>query len=396
MKTRLSIMIFLQFAILGSYITSMGGYLVSIGMGGHIGPFYAIGGFISLFLPALMGILADRNIPSQKLYGWLHLFLGFFLFVFGFYCSKGMITDKDVIWSLLLYAMIPLSVIPTIPLAYSTIFAVLKQNGIDSGKEFPKIRVYGTVGFIFSMLAVDLMGVQHSHLQFFVGALFAFLLSAWSLGIPDCPPAGRGEYSAVFFRKLFKSRPLAVFFALSLCFGMLEKISEAYTNPFLASMDVLHPNALLSVSRVAEVMGILLIPIMVRHFGIKRTIVVSMFSWIVYYGCLALGCYGGSIWPLLVSMISYGIAFSFFSIAGAIFVNSSVEDSLRSTAQGMMSVMTNGIGAMAGSMAAQWLFDSFVPASSWSGMWWMLTAFSFLILLLLVFIFKPGATSAVK
>ncbi|MBQ0006427.1 MAG: MFS transporter [Alistipes sp.] len=397
MKPRLSIMIFLQFAILGSYITSMGGYLASIGLAGHIGYFYAIGGFISLFVPALMGILADTKIASQRLYGYLHLFLAVFLCVFGFYCSSGAITGVNVIWSLLLYAMIPISVIPTIPLAYSTIFAVLKQNGMDSGKEFPRIRVFGTVGFIFSMLAVDLLGVQHSHLQFFVGAFFAFILSGWSFVIPDCPPAGRAGNGAGSSVKLFKSRPLAIFFALSLCFGMLEKISEAYTNPFLASLDVSHPNAILSISRVAEVVGILLIPPMLRYFGIKKTLAVSLFSRIVYYGCLAFGSSNGSIWPLVASMISYGSAFSFFSIAGSIFVENRVEPSFRSTAQGTMSVMTNGFGAIAGSMAAQWLFDSLIPSSSsWSGMWWVLTAFSAVLSVLFILIFKPGSTSAGK
>lgn len=390
-------MMFLQFAILGSYITSFGGYLASVGLAGHIGPFYAIGGIIAILLPALMGMLADRKISSQKLYGILHLLLGISLSVFGFYCSRKIVSGSIFV-SLLLYSTIPLLVIPTIPLSYSTIFAVLKKQGGDEKEDFPRVRVLGTVGFIFSMLAVDFLGIQHSHIQFYVGALFAFILSAWSLGIPDCPPVRREVgNNFVYSLSLFKNRSLAVFYILTFCLGMLEKISEAYTNPFFTSLSLPHPNAVLSVSRVAEVVGILLIPMMLRTFGIKRTIAVAIFSWTAYYGCLGLGGATGQVWPLLISMLSYGSAFSFFSISGSIFVENSVDVSLRSTAQGVMSVMTNGIGAVSGAVFAQWLFDSVVPSSAgWGGMWYVLSAFSILVAVLFLFLFKEGKSLSLQ
>jgi len=382
-------MMFLQFAILGSYITSFGGYLASIGLAGNIGPFYAIGGFIAILLPALMGMLADRKVSSQKLYGILHLLLGIFLCLFGFYCSRR-IASGNIYISLLLYSTIPLLVIPTIPLSYSTIFAVLKQRELDSESNFPRIRVYGTVGFIFSMVAVDLLGIQHSHIQFYFAALFAFILAVWSLGIPDCPPVRREGNNLRYSLGLFKNRQLAVFFVLTFCLGMLEKISEAYTNPFFSFLNLSHPNAILSVSRVAEIVGILLIPLMLRKFGIKKTIAGAIISWVVYYGFLGIGSSCGRNWPLLVSMLSYGSAFSFFSISGSIFVENSVDKSLRSTAQGVMSVMTNGIGAVAGAMSAQWLYDSMVPSTGgWGGMWYVLTAFTLLILVLFILFFRP-------
>jgi len=382
-------MIFLQFAILGSYITSFGGYLASVGLAANIGPFYAIGGFIAIFMPALMGILADRRISSQKLYGILHLLLGVCFCCFGFWCSR-MMASAHILVSLSLYAIIPMLMIPTIPLAYSTIFAVLKQQGQDSDSNFPKIRVYGTVGFIFSMVTVDLLGIQHSHIQFYLAALFAFILAVWSLGIPDCPPVRREDNSFRYSLSLFRNRQLAVFFALTFCLGMLEKISEAYTNPFFTSLNLPHPNAVLSISRVAEIAGIMMIPLMLRHFGIKKTIAVSIISWTVYYGFLGIGSACGRVWPLLVSMISYGSAFSFFSIAGSIFVENTVDRSLRSTAQGVMSVMTNGFGAVAGAMSAQWLFDSMVPVSgNWEGMWYVLTALTLVLFVLFLFIFRP-------
>jgi len=383
-------MIFLQFAILGSYITSFGGYLASIGLSGNIGPFYAIGGFIALLLPALMGVLADRKISSQKLYGILHLLLGVFLCLFGFWCSR-MISTANVLVSLILYATIPMLVIPTIPLAYSTVFAVLKQQGMDEKKEFPNIRVFGTVGFIFSMLLVDVMGVQHSHIQFFIGAIFAFILSGWSRGIPDCPPVRREVGGGIRYSfSLFRNRQLAVFFVLCFCLGMLEKISEAYTNPFFAEMNLPHPNAVLSISRVTEILGILLIPFMLRSVGMKTTVAVSILSWVVYYGCLGLGGGSGLSWLFIISMISYGTAFSFFSIAGSIFVENSVDMSLRSTAQGVMSVMTNGIGAIVGALSAQWLFDCFVPSTGlWDGMWYVLALFALLLFVMFLFVFRP-------
>jgi len=385
-------MIFLEFAVLGSYITSMGGYLASIGLSGHIGPFYAVGGFAALVTPALMGILADRKIPSQRLYGMMHLILGIVLLFFGVYCRNWLLTSS--VWvSLAVYSLIPLLMIPTIPLAYSTTFAVLKQNGMDVDRLFPRIRVFGTVGFIFSMLAVDLAGVQHSYMQFVVGGCLALILSVWSLKIPDCPPERRergnwwGNISI-----LLKNRQLCVFFALSMCLGMLERVSEAYTNPFLSSLNLNHPNAILSISRVAEVLGILLIPMMMMKWGIKVTILVAIASWIVYYAGLGFGN-GGSLLPLIItSMLAYGVAFSFFSISGSIFVENTVSRAERSTAQGFMTMMTNGVGSTVGAMAAQGLFNMFVPSGNggWSGMWCSITLFTGIVLCCTAIFFKPG------
>lgn len=391
LKFRLSVMIFLQFAVLGSYITSMGGYLSSIGLSAHIGVFYAMGGFAALVTPALMGILADRRIPSQRLYGMMHCCLGVCLLSFGVWCRFN-ISSVNLIWSLIIYSTIPLLVIPTIPLAYSTIYAVLNRNGMNPERDFPRIRVYGTIGFIFSMLAVDFLGLQHSYGQFIFGAVSAFILAAWSFLIPNCPPVQNRERTKLTESlKLFRNPQLCIFFILFFCMGMLEKISEAYTSPFFSSVSVSHPNALLSVSRVAEVCGILAIPFMLRHFGVKKTISTAIAAWVVYYLSLAFGDNGSRFWLLVLSMASYGAAFSFFSIVGSIFVENTVENAFRSTAQGVMTVMTNGLGTIAGSLSAQFLYNSTVAASGgWTPMWVVLASFSLMLFVLFVVIFKQN------
>lgn len=392
LKFRLIVMNFLELAVLGSYIISLGSFLARHGHPQDIGTFYAAGGFISLFTPLLMGLVADRRISSQKLLGMLHLLLGCILISFGLY-AKDNIASGNILISLLFYCLIPLTYLPTLPLTISTSFAVLSRNSMDIGRSYPPIRMFGTIGFIIGMVLVDFLGFQYTHGQFFVAACFAFLQALWSMLIPNCPPGqDHTRTSLLSSFKLLKSRSLLVFFAFILCMGIMLKISEAYTNPCLSDAGVVHANALISLSRISEALFILLIPFFLKKIGIRRILMGSILAWCVYYAALGSGDAEGRLYLYIVSMAVYGMAFNFFNIAGSIYLEQNTDDSVRSTAQGMMSLLTNGAGSLIGAVTAQGLVNKLVYRTSnpdWSSVWFILSGLCIILFCVFAVIFKP-------
>jgi len=390
---------FLELGVLGSYIISLGSFLARNGHPQDIGTFYATGGLISLITPLLMGLIADRRISSQKLLGILHLLLGCILILFGLY-AKDNIASGNIIFSLLLWCLIPLTYLPTIPLTISTSFAVLTRYSMDIGRAYPPIRMFGTLGFVAGMLLVDYLGLQYTHGQFFVAACFAFLQAALSLRLPDCPP--RQDHTRTSLSdglKMLKSRNLIIFFAFTLCMGIMLKVSEAYTNPFFSDMGVTHANALISISRISEALFILLIPFFLKKIGIRKIILGAVVAWCIYYAALGLGNPAGRMYLYVLSMIVYGIAFDFFNIAGSIYVEQNTDDSVRSTAQGMISLLTNGAGSLIGAISAQGLVNGLVYQNSsprWQAVWFILSGTSILLFCIFAVIFRPERTKTEK
>jgi len=414
-KLRLIIMNFLQFAVWGAYLTSMGSYLVSIDQASNIGLFYAVQGIVSMFMPALIGIVADRWVPAQKLYGFCHLIAGIFMAAAGYYgYSSGMDVQFSILFTL--YTVSVAFYMPTLALSNSVAYSVLDKAGLDTIKAFPPIRIFGTIGFICAMLFVDITGYQHTYAQFYTSAVIGVILAAYAISLlPDIAIVkSNGEKKSMVESlglnafKLLKSRKMAIFFAFSVLLGVSLQITNGFANPFITSFKAIpefadsfganHANALISISQMSETLCILLIPFFLSRFGIKRVMLIAMVAWALRFGLFGVGDPGANVWMFILSMIVYGVAFDFFNISGSLFVDKETTPSIRSSAQGLFMIMTNGLGATIGTLGAQAVVShytysinhegSFYTVGDWSSVWYIFAAYALVVAILFALIFK--------
>ena len=412
LKLRLIVMNFLEFAVWGAYLTSMGGYLFSHGLGEQIGWFYAVQGIVSLFMPALMGILADRWMPAQKVVSMSHAIAGMLMIAAGYYA---MTSGENVQFGPLftIYSLSVAFFMPTIGLTNSVAFNALTKAGMDTVKSFPPIRVFGTIGFICSMLTVDFTGMQHTYGQFMMSGVLSLVLAVYALTLPDCPVSKERKSNSlvdIFGLRaftLFKEKRMAIFFIFSMLLGVSLQISNSYANAFISSFADLeqyadtfaaqHANALISLSQMSETLCILLIPFFMKRFGIKNVMLIAMFGWVLRYGLFGVGNPGmPGVLAFVLSCIVYGVAFDFFNISGALYVDQQTDESIRSSAQGLFMIMTNGIGATIGTLSAQQVVNKFVTSqtdtaaqmSGWSTSWYIFAGYALVVAILFMFIFK--------
>ena len=412
-KLRLIVMNLLQWAVWGSYLTSMGSYLASVGLATRIGIFYSMQGIVSIFMPTLMGIVADKFIPAQKLLGLCHGIAGAAMAGAGLY---GMTAGNEVSFSILfgLYAVSVAFYMPTIALSNSVAFNILERNGYDTVKDFPPIRVFGTVGFIIAMLFVNFMtngaGVQyqHSYNQFIVSGIIGIAMLVYCFTLPECPcskESGAGQTMSERFGldafKLFKDKQMAIFFVFSMLLGVALQITNGFANPFITHFQEVpefadtwgarNANALISISQISETLGILLIPIAMRFFGIKKVMLIAMVAWVLRFGLFGAGNPGPGVWMLILSMIVYGVAFDFFNISGSLYTNMRTSEKIQNSAQGLFMLMTNGIGATIGTLSAQAVVNHFVynaAEPNWSAAWYAFAAYSLVVAFLFMILFK--------
>lgn len=408
---RLIIMNFLQYAIWGAYLTSMGSYLVNIGLGAKIGIFYAMQGIVSIFMPAIIGIIADKYIQAQKVLGLCHGIAGLAMIAAGYY---GLVAGDSVNFATLfsLYSISVAFYMPTIALSNSVAYSGLEKFGMDTVKDFPPIRVFGTVGFICSMLFVNFMSIdgvqfQLSYNQFFTSGVIGLVLAAYAFTLPACPIAKGGESKSVaeaFGLKafaLFKKKDMAIFFIFSMLLGVSLQITNGFANPFITHFKEIpeyanawgaqNANALISLSQLSETLCILLIPFAMKFFGIKKVMLIAMFAWVFRFGLFGAGNPGSGVWMFVLSCLVYGVAFDFFNISGSLYVNMKTDEKIRSSAQGLFMLMTNGIGATIGTLGAQEIVNKFVynaAETSWSTAWYIFAAYALVVGVLFMILFK--------
>lgn len=408
---RLIIMNFLQYAIWGAYLTSMGSYLVNIGLGAKIGIFYAMQGIVSIFMPAIIGIIADKYIQAQKVLGLCHGIAGLAMIAAGYY---GLVAGDSVNFATLfsLYSISVAFYMPTIALSNSVAYSGLEKFGMDTVKDFPPIRVFGTVGFICSMLFVNFMSIdgvqfQLSYNQFFTSGVIGLVLAAYAFTLPACPVAKGGESKSVaeaFGLKafaLFKKKDMAIFFIFSMLLGVSLQITNGFANPFITHFKEIpeyanawgaqNANALISLSQLSETLCILLIPFAMKFFGIKKVMLIAMFAWVFRFGLFGVGNPGSGVWMFVLSCLVYGVAFDFFNISGSLYVNMKTDEKIRSSAQGLFMLMTNGIGATIGTLGAQEIVNKFVynaSEPSWSTAWYIFAAYALVVGVLFMILFK--------
>ena len=409
-KLRLIVMNFLQFAVWGSYLTSMGTLLASIGMPDKIGIFYAVQGIVSLFMPAIIGIIADRWVQAQRLLGLCHLLAALFMGATAWVVSTDGAQSQMLILGL--YAVSVAFYMPTLALSNSVAYNVLESNKLDPVTAFPPIRVWGTVGFICAMLFCDFAGFQQSAMQFYQSAVLGIALGIYAMTLPACPVNTSTEKKSLVESlglrafTLFKERKMAMFFIFSMLLGVSLQITNGFANPFITSFGAIeeysstfaanHANALISISQVSETLCILLIPFFLKRFGIKTVMLIAMFAWVLRFGLFGVGNPGGGVWMFILSMIVYGVAFDFFNISGSLFVNKETDTSIRSSAQGLFMIMTNGIGATIGTLGAQAVVNHFVYSQSspmaqiegWSTTWLIFAGYALVVALAFWLLFK--------
>ncbi len=413
-KNRLIVMNFLQFFIWGSWLISLGAYLGnSLNFeGGQIGAIFATMGISSILMPGLMGVVADKWINAERLYAILH-FLGAGFLIFASFAK-----DYDAMyWAMFLNL---LAYMPTLSLANTISYNALEKYKCDIIKDFPPIRVWGTVGFILAMWTVDLTGFKATNAQFYVGAICSILLGIYSFTLPACPPQksetkSMAEAFGLNALYLFKRKKMAIFFLFSMLLGAALQVTNSYGDLFLTSFSdiemykdsfgVKHSVILLSLSQISETVFILAIPFFLRHFGIKKVMLISMFAWMLRFGLFGFGNPGPGLWMLLLSMIVYGMAFDFFNISGSLFVELETSPKIRASAQGLFFMMTNGLGAIIGGYASGAVVNAFsvyengvLISRNWPDIWFIFAGYAFIIgiLFALVFRYKHNPADLVK
>ncbi len=420
---RLIVMNFLQYAIWGAYLTSMGGFLGRVGLGPQIWLFFATQGFVSIFMPALMGIVADKWIPAQKVLSLCQGLAALFMLGAGIYAMQA----GDAIRFGPFYLLYLFSVafyMPTIAISNSVAYNALEVNGKDPVKDFPPIRVFGTIGFICSMLFVNFvkdssgLQFQHSYWQFLVSGILGLILCGYALTMPNCPCKPKSaekqsfmEASGLSAFKLFKQGQFAVFFIFSMLLGASLQITNGYANTFISSFKdnpafatswgANNANALISISQMSETLCILLIPFFLKKFGIKKVMLISMFAWVFRFGLFGAGNPGSGVWMFILSCIVYGVAFDFFNISGSLYVNENTDKGIRSSAQGLFMLMTNGLGASIGTWAAGKVVNAFhvVDAvnpqlQNWPTVWYIFAGYALVVGILFMIFFKDPQKAA--
>ena len=391
---------FLEFFIWGSWLISLGGYMFSVlhATGAQIGLTYGTMGLASLFMPALMGVIADRWINAEKVLGFCHLVGAGLLF----WASK--VQDPSMMyWVILFNSMF---FMPTIALNNTVSYITLEKNGFDIVKTFPPIRVWGTIGFIVAVWVVDLFGWTLTSSQFIVSASASVLLAIYSFSMPACIPAKRdkklswSESFGLDALVLFKRKKMVIFFLFAMLLGAALQITNAFGKPFLDdfgsiaaykdSFGVKHSNILISISQISETLFILAIPFFLKRFGIKTVMLISIIAWVFRFGLFGIGNPGDGLWLLVLSMIIYGMAFDFFNISGSLFVEREAEPKIRASAQGLFMVLTNGVGAYLGGWISGLVVDYFTVDGirNWQNIWFTFAAYALVLAIVFPFVFK--------
>ena len=433
-KLRLIVMNILQWAVWGAYLTSMGNYLVQVGFGSRIGLFYAMQGIVSIFMPALLGTLADRKLGAVRTLALCQGIAGAAMLGAGLYAAginaqaiASGVAVADLISFPVFFGLYTVSVafyMPTIALSNSAAYGILEQNGLDTVKDFPPIRVFGTIGFIASMWIMNVcktsagVSFQETYHQFIISGAIGLALVAYCFTLPKISAVRSDEKKSfadtigLSAFKLMKDSQMAIFFIFSMLLGVALQVTNGYATPFIShfqgvegftqSWGARNATFIYSISQIAETLGILLIPFAMKKFGIKNVMLIAMFSWVLRFGLFGAGDTGSGVWMLILSCIVYGVAFDFFNISGSLYVNENTPASIKNSAQGLFMLMTNGIGATLGTLSAQAIVNHFTTEEAividgvtrffrvgdWSTCWYIFAAYALVVAILFMFCFK--------
>jgi MFS transporter, NHS family, xanthosine permease len=401
-KNRLVVMNFLQLFVWGAWLITVGNYWFATKQwsGAEFGAVFTTLGFSSIIMPALTGIIADRFLNAEKLYGILHI-LGAFALA---YIPQ---VDNPTSFFWVIFAAM-LCYMPTLALSNSIAYTILKNNDYNIIKTFPPIRVWGTIGFIVAMWITNLSGNKASANMFYIAAVSAIVLGIYSFTLPKCPSQKLTKQNASFIEslgldafKLFADYKIALFFIFSMFLGAALQLTNMYGDTFLSdfanveqykdSFVVKYSTIIMSISQISETLFILAIPFFLKKFGIKQVMLISMIAWVLRFALFAFGDPEGGLWMIIMSCIVYGMAFDFFNISGSLFIETSTDSKMRSSAQGLFMMMTNGFGAVLGGSVSGYIIDKYYLTNSgkdWNGIWLAFAGYALVIAIVFAITFK--------
>ncbi len=431
-KSRLIIMNFLQFAVWGAYLTCVGQFLGRVGLGNYISWFYVAQGVVSIFMPAIMGIIADKYVQPQRLLGLSHLLAGGFMLVAAYFgiqatelaaLNAGNPDYIANIWPIFIPYVISVAFyMPTIALSNTVAFGTLSRAGLDFVKAFPPIRTLGTIGFIASMWLVNSLSfglaenAQFTYMQLIICGILGVILGVYSFSLPECPLAESDTKKSLAERLgldafvLFRSKTMAMFFIFSMLLGVSLQITNGYATSYINSFRSIsedwfasNPTMLVSISQISEALCILMTAFFLRRFGIKNVMLIAMFAWVLRFGLFGVGTTTTTIGivALIASCLVYGVAFDFFNVSGAMFVQQEAPSSMQGSAQGLFMLMTNGIGASVGTYIAGKVVDHFCTweggylvsrpefaGNGWASTWFIFAGYALVVALAFMVLFR--------
>lgn len=423
-KLRLTIMNFLQLFVWGSWLTTLASYGFGFKQwtGQEFGIVFSTLGIASIIMPSISGIIADKYINLEKLYGLHHILYGVALLFIP------TINEASTFFWIMLIAM--MFYMPTLSLSNSLSYTLLKNNNYDVVKVYPPIRVFGTIGFIAAMWVTNLVSDPESPLsfglelgnalanligksiqcnQFYIASFFAIVLGIYSFTLPKCPPKNEfvSNNSSLVEKlglqsfKLFKQPKMALFFVFCMFLGAALQLTNMYGETYIKDFSnipkfadtyvVKSANIILSISQISETIFILAIPFFLRRYGIKKVMLFSLIAWVLRFGFFAYGDPINSLWMIIMSNIVYGFAFDFFNISGSLFVETTTDSKIRSSAQGLFMMMTNGFGAILGSLSSGFLIDNYFTKNGvkdWHNIWLTFAIYALIITIAFAVLFK--------
>jgi len=411
-KLKLTGLSFLQFFIWGSWLITIGSYCFGNKQWqpDEFGIIFSTMGFAALFMPAVAGIITDRFVPAQVLYGIFHMLGGIGLFLLPI-----AETPTEMFWILLGTMFFYM---PTISLSNTVAYTLLKKENLDIIKSFPPIRVWGTIGFIIALWTISLSGWEQHAYQFYVGGISSLVLAIFAFTLPNCPPLGKSTTKSEknkFLSQAFtliRNKQFSIFLLFAMGMGAALQLTNMYGTPFLNdfnsmelyknSLTVKYPAMIMSISQISETLFILTIPFFMKKFGIKKVILFSIIAWVLRFGLFSFGNPGDGLWMIVLSCIIYGMAFDFFNVSGSLYIEQNVSPNIRSSAQGMFTMMVNGIGAVLGSLISGYaiqkfyIIDNITQQKDWPGIWMSFTIYSIILGILFVIFFRENHSQSPK
>ncbi|CAM3754761.1 nucleoside permease [Mucilaginibacter galii] len=410
-KFRLILMNIMQFFIWGAWLLTIGAYWFQNKQwsGAQFGAIFSTMGISAIFMPALTGIISDRFINAEKLYGIMHILGAVVLF-----CLPLVTNPTTFFWVILLNMVFYM---PTLSLSITVAYSALKNSNLDVVKDYPPIRIWGTIGFIAALWTVSLTHNETSANQFYIASAVALALGIYSFSLPKCPPLLNKTSNKDFVSTLglnafalFKTPKFAIFFTFSMLLGAALQLTNAYGDTYLhdfakieaykGTIAVKYPAIIMSISQISETLFILAIPFFLRKFGIKYVMLFSMLAWVLRFGLFAFGDPANGLWMIVLSCIVYGMAFDFFNISGSLFVETQTTPEIRGSAQGLFMMMVNGFGALFGSFASGIIIDKFYTlpnqAKDWHGIWLFFAGYALVIAIIFPFVFRYKHNKALE
>ena len=385
-KTQLAVMMFLQFVVWGAWYSTMGAYLGKIGFSGlSIGAAYSTINWGAIVSPFIVGMIADKYFSAQKVMGIIHIVGAALLW----YVSLE--TDSSAFfWTLLVYGIIYM---PTIALANTVSFNQMEEPE----KEFPVIRVFGTIGWIVIGLCISYLNYDESHMQFQLAAGLSLLLGIYCFFLPDTPPKSKGQSTSISqvlgldAFGLLKNLNFSIFLFCSFLISIPLAFYFSLTGFFLGDLGFENISGTMTLGQGSEIIFMLLMPFFFARLGIKKMLLFGMLAWMARYALFLLGSDGDMVAMLYLGILLHGICYDFFFVTGQIYVDNTAPKEIQASAQGLITLVTYGFGMLIGSWSSGWFLDFYTDASDvhlWKSIWLVPAGMALVAALALLFFFK--------